>query len=71
MALTYGMITAFISIINEGVQSMGFPEPGHYLTTLVLTIMASGFFGVYFFSVLLKKTQKFKLLSIISKYSAI
>ena len=70
MSLTFGIMVANLSILDNGLKTLGKSEPGHTIAIISLSALLSGIVGTLFYSIMVKRTKKFKLFSIIRKYYA-
>ena len=68
MALTFGMITAYLSVIDKALKGLGYKEPGKIIANLVLFMLLFGIMGSYIYSALIKHTKKYKLYSMVRNY---
>lgn len=68
VSLTSGVITAFLSIIDKSIKILGYKEPGKVIMNIVLVALIAGIIGTFAYSTAVKKTKKYKLFSMISKF---
>jgi hypothetical protein len=65
MTLTFGVVTAHISILDKGLKNIGFEQPGKIISNIVFVAMLSGIVGTVFYSLAVKKTKKYKFFSLV------
>jgi len=68
MALSFGVIVAYISVLDRGLKALDYKEPGEYILHIVTFAMLFGILGTFTYSFLVKKTKKFKTISLISTF---
>ena len=66
MCLTFGTVVGYLSIIEKGLKGLGYKNPPQILAISVASIAFFGILGNIFFSAFVKKTKKYRLISIIS-----
>jgi hypothetical protein len=67
MSLTFGTVVAYLSIIDKGLVGLGYQQPTKIIMIIVIAFTIAGLLGNLCFSALVKRTKKYKLISIISK----
>ncbi len=67
VALTSGVVTAFLGIIDEGLKGLGVKEPAKIITNVVLIVLIFGIIGTVFYSIAVKKTKRYKFFSLVRK----
>ena len=65
VSLTFGIIVAFLGVLAKGLKTLGYAEPAQTITKIVATALASGLIGNIFFSYVLKKTKRYKIISLV------
>ena len=65
MCLTFGTVVGYLSIIEKGLKGLGYKNPPQILTISVASLTFFGILGNIFFSAFVKKTKKYRLISII------
>ena len=66
MSLTFGTLVGYLSILDKGLAGLGYENPSKIITIIVSAFTISGILGNIFFSTLVKRTKRYKLISIIS-----
>lgn len=65
VSLSNGAVVAFVGIMEKGLKVLGYSEPGKVIVAIVVVNLVAGLVGSVVYSTLLKKTKRYKLLSII------
>jgi len=71
MCLTFGTVVGYLSIIEKGLKALGYKNPPQILAINVSALMVCGILGNIFFSALVKKTKKYRKISIVSTFDLI
>ena len=71
MALSFGVIVAHISVLDRGLKGLGYEEPGKTIKDIVAFALLFGIAGTFIYSYVVKRTKKFKTLSLVSNYQSI
>ena len=66
MSLTFGTVVGYLSILDKGLVGLGYEHPSKIIMIVVSAFTFAGILGNIFFSTLVKRTKRYKLISIIS-----
>lgn len=66
VSLTSGTVIAMFGILDETLKGMGYTEPAHDISVIVIVGLVLGVIGTVFYSAMVKTTKKYKLFSHIS-----
>jgi hypothetical protein len=66
VCLTSGPIIAFQSSLDKTLIGLGYSEPTHIITVAAISLLVYGLIGNQLYVIWLKKTNKFRFISIIS-----
>ena len=67
LALTFGIMVAATGILDSGLKSLGYEEPGHIIANISIVAIISGIAGTIFYSLMVRKTKKYKIFTIMRK----
>jgi hypothetical protein len=63
MSLSFGVMVAYLSIIDKGLKGLGYIETSSVLSKVVIVVSISGIIGNYAYSYALKRTRRYKLIT--------
>jgi len=68
MCLTYGSMVAYLSIFDKGLRGLGYSNPSAIISSAVISMTFAGVLGNIVYSMLVKRTKQYRLISIISTF---
>ena len=68
MSLTFGVMVAVMSIMDKGLKAMNYKQPAHMIANIAIAAIISGIIGTIFYSIMVKRTKKYKLFSVIRNF---
>ena len=71
MTLSYGMTIAFLANLDQLLHSLGYEDSNEVTAQSILFAMVTGIVGTPIFSIMIRKTKKYKMTSCLSKSSFI
>jgi hypothetical protein len=63
MSLNYGTLTATIAILDQAIKGLGYDNSSEVTSTTILSAMVVGVLGNPIFSILLRKTKAYRVVS--------
>ncbi len=71
MSLNYGTLTAFIIILDQALDGLGYAKSGEVTSYTILAAMLVGIFSNPIFSFLIKRTQAYRAVGALSNINFI